>query len=586
MIGSNEFQKLNQAAEARCALRPHNLESNDSLGLGPKRLSLAFIGLLGLIALKIAILFMFASNSRFVMDEFVQFGWAKYLGNGLFETIWPWKAAGYAVFYKLAHLLGWDAVSILLIGRIQTALLGCATLAIIYACARALGHDRLRSLVILLVLLSFSNFIERIFRTIAEPLAVFFAAAALLVVLRGRADQARTVIIAGMLSGLSFLATQKAVYFNLALGLGLVADAMLARRFGDGLKRGAWLVLGWLLPIVAYCFIFGGMDPVAVATNLFLGPVEVATTGGDPYGNLGKYVVQTLARNALLYAFCFAGMGLALLRVGKLEQRRRIALVFAIVITALVFAHNQPWPYVFLMALPFMALWATEPFDALAARPLYRAALWAVLAIAVAASFARNVSYLGIDNRGQLALVDRAESLVGPGEIYFDGVGMLPNRPEPSTLWLDRATIFRTLREKQASEAYRILADSPPRVILWSYRLDAIEPVVGPLLRDRYVQVAPNIRLAGRRLIAGQRVAFDVPIAGIYGLYDLTGAPLRGRVEVDGMVHDAPIRLATGRKTIRLLSGPKEARLLPVGAYDGLFAPGGDDPLLFANVYD
>jgi hypothetical protein len=546
----------------------------------------ATVLVVGLVALKIAALFFFAWHSRFVMDEFQQLGFAKYLGHGLFDTIWHPKAVGYVLFYKLAHLVGWDAVSILLVGRVQTALLGCATLAIIYACARALGHDRLRSLVILLVLLSFSNFIERIFRTIAEPLAVFFAAAALLVVLRGRADQARTVLIAGLFSGLSFLATQKAVYFNLALGLGLVADAVLARRVGDGLKRGAWLVAGWLLPIVAYCFLFGGIDPVPVARNLFLGPVEVATTGGDPYGNLGKYVVQTLARNALLYAFCFAGMGLALLRIKLLDERRRIALVFALVITALVFAHNQPWPYVFLMALPFMALWATEPFDALAARPLYRAALWAVLAIAIAASFARNITYLGIDNRGQLALVDRAEALVAPGEIYFDGVGMLPNRREPSTLWLDRGTIFKTLRKKQASEAYRILADSPPKIILWSYRMEAIKPVVGALIRDRYVQVAPHIRLAGRRLAAGERAAFDVPIAGNYGLYDLTGAPLRGRVEVDGRPRDTPVRLVTGRKTVRLLSGPRDALLLPVGAYDGLFAPGGDDQQLFAHVYD
>ncbi|WP_189465558.1 hypothetical protein, partial [Mesorhizobium sp. M2D.F.Ca.ET.223.01.1.1] len=93
---------------------------------------------------------------------------------------------GSTAFYNLAHLIGWDATSILLVGRIQTVLIGWAIVAMIYACARALGEDRLRALVIVLLLLCFSNFMERVFRTIAEPLALFFAVAALLAVLRAR----------------------------------------------------------------------------------------------------------------------------------------------------------------------------------------------------------------------------------------------------------------------------------------------------------------------------------------------------------------------------------------------------------------
>ena len=42
-----------------------------------------------LLALKIAALFALAWNRRIVMDEFAQLGWAKYLGHGLYSTIWP-----------------------------------------------------------------------------------------------------------------------------------------------------------------------------------------------------------------------------------------------------------------------------------------------------------------------------------------------------------------------------------------------------------------------------------------------------------------------------------------------------------------
>lgn len=546
----------------------------------------AAFAIASLLALKLALLFLFAWNIRFVMDEFGQLGYAKHLGNGLFETIQPPKAVGFALFYKAAHWVGWDAPSILLAGRMQTALLACGTIAMVYAVARGLGESRVRALAILLVLLCFSNFIERIFRTIAEPLALFFAVAALLVVVRGRAQGAAPLVVAGILSGFSFLATQKAVYFNLALGLALFADAALARHYLEGIRRGALLVLGWLVAIAAYCLILGGSDPGHILNSLVYGPVEVASRGGAEYGGLRGYVLQTLARNLILYAFCFAGMALALARIRSLDSGRRIALLFSLVITILVFAHDQPWPYVFIMALPFIALWALVPLDRLAAggRPLLLPL--ALLAVALLVSFVGNARYLRIDNDAQLELVARAEALLGPDDAYFDGIGMLPNRREPSTLWLDRHFVLATLREGRGSEAWRIFTRSPPKVILWSYRMDDIAPVVAPALARSYVAVAPNLRIAGRRLRDGRTERFDVPVAGRYRLYDSGGRPVAGEIDAGGRTLSPPLRLSAGPVALTLRNGPPEALLLPEGAYDGVIARGPDDKALFAHVYD
>ena len=555
----------------------------DLLGGGAHRLT---IFLRALIAPKIVLLFVLAWHCRFVMDEFGQLGYAKYLFNGLFDSIQPSKAAGATAFYKLDHLIGWDATSILLAGRIQTALIGCAIVAMVYACARALADDRVRASVIVLVLLSFSNFMERVFRTIAEPLAVFFAVASLLVVLRVRELKGWQLVAAGVLSGLSFLATQKSVYFNLALGLGLVADAALMRRYAEGIARGAWLVLGWTVPIIAYCFIFGGADPVPVAKSLVFGPVELATRGGDEYGGLRQFLLQTLARNYVLYVFCFSGMAVSLTQIMRLDERRRIALIFSVVITVLVFTHDQPWPYVFIMALPFMSLWSLTLLDGIATRARYLRLAWIALATAVAISFVANLLYLRFDNAAQLELVARAESLLAPDERYFDGVGMLPNRMEPTTLWLDKHYVLATLREGKNSEAYNVLSKSPPKLILWSYRMDYIYPVVAPLILNSYVRVAPNLRIAGFRLQPGARKIFEVPIAGSYALYSADGAPLQGQVEIDGAVLDPPFHLTTGPKTIALRNGSGEALLLPTGSYAGHFKAGGDNQFLFYGVYD
>ena len=550
--------------------------------VGPRAATIA-IG--GLIALKIALLLVLAWNRMFVMDEFQQLGWAKYIPNriGWLAVHHP-KALGFAIFFEPAHLIGWDARSMLLIGRMGTALLACGTLGLVYALARSIGETKTRSALIVLVLLSFSNFIERIFETRGDPLSVFFAAAALLVAVRAR-DRDGRIVAAGALSGVAFLCTQKAIYFDVALGLALVGDAALGRRYALAIKRGAWLVAGWVIPIVVYCLGFGGSHPLPVLSHLFFGPTAVMSPQiVAEYGGLRQYVVQTLERNAVLYLFCFAGMVLAMLRIRILDERRRIALIFSIVVTALVFAHNQPWPYVFIMALPFIALWAFEPFDALAHRRLYSTLAWAVLGIAIAASFAKNIIYLRIDNHDQLALVARAEKLVGPDEVYFDGVGMLPNRMEPSTLWLDRHAILQTLGEGKASEAYRIFAKSPPKIILWSYRMDAVEPLLDPLIRNSYVQVAPNIRMAGARLLAGETVTFKVPVSGRYALYDSNGKVLRGLIKVNGMPDRVPAALHAG-STVAISSG-QDALLVPQGSYRGEFESGSDDKNLFAGVYD
>ena len=539
-----------------------------------------------LIALKIILLFVFAWHSRFVMDEFAQLGFAKYLSNGLFDTVQPTKAVGSTVFFKLAHLIGRDAPAMLLVGRLQMALVGCATIAMIYACARKLGNDRLRAMTIVLLLLCFSNFIEQIFRTRAEPLAVFFAVAALLVIIRVQTSRPRDLLVAGVLSGLAFLSTQKSVYFNISLGLALIADAAIARRYVDGLLRGAWLVVGWTLPIIAYCLIFGGADPLPIARNLVFGPMEVATRGGAEYGGLRVYVLQTLLRNAILYALCFAGMIKGLAAIAKLDERRRISLIFAVAIVLFVFTHDQPWPYVFVMALPFMVLWPLLPLDRSTAQLRYLRLAVIALVIVTVTSFVRNVQFFAIDNVAQLELIDRAQALVGPNDRYFDGIGMLPNRAEPTTLWLDQHFVLATLQEGEKSEAYQVLAKASPKVILLSYRIEAIRPVIAGILRNRYVRVGPNILMIGRHLSAGHPEDFEVPTGGQYGLYGDDGTSLPGHVEIDGKMLVSPFHLDAGATKIILRPGQTGAFLLPVGTYTGLLRSGADNESLFSGVYD
>ena len=143
-----------------------------------------------------------------------------------------------------------------------------------------------------------------------------------------------------------------------------------------------------------------------------------------------------------------------------------------------------------------------------------------------------------------------------------------------------------TLAQGKESEAYRVLAETPPKVILWSYRLDAVEPVIGPLIRDRYVRIAPNLRIAGRRLRIGEPTRFDVPVAATYRLFDLSGAPVAGSILVDGIAAGQSVRLAPGPTTVTLRAGPRAALLLPEGRYEQVVRTGPDNKRLFAGVYN
>jgi hypothetical protein len=239
------------------------------------------------------------------------------------------------------------------------------------------------------------------------------------------------------------------------------------------------------------------------------------------------------------------------------------------------------------MALPFVALWALWPFDAVAGRGGYLLALQAVLAIAITASFVRNIQVLGIGNHRQLELVGRAEALLGPNDVYFDGVGMLPDRREPSTLWLDRHAILQTMRQGRGSELFRIFSRTPPRLIIWSYRMDAVDPLVGPLIRDSYVQFSPNLRMAGRLLKPGDAGVFDVPVAGEYALYDRTGRPASAALEIDGAAAvRSPVALQRGRHRIALRGTDGTTFLLPEGTYRKAIRAGPDNPDLFSDVYN
>ena len=125
----------------------------------------------------------------------------------------------------------------------------------------------------------------------------------------------------------------------------------------------------------------------------------LATHGHLAYADVGSYIAQTLSRNVVPYAICGAGLATALLRLHRLDPRERLAAVLAVVSTVLVFLHNPPSPYVFLLCLPFLSLWAADAARlagrlTLRASPAIKTITWAAFGLALLFSLTYNFSDL------------------------------------------------------------------------------------------------------------------------------------------------------------------------------------------------
>ena len=548
---------------------------DDPAGPGSAVLPRLLTGLmLAFIAAKLVTLAVLGVNTAFIMDEYWIADQALRSPAYLYQDIFPAKTQLYAAFFRIAHWLADDAVQVMLTARVQGVALAGFGLGLVYLIALNIGRSRLEALFILCVILAFSSFMERAFMVRPEPLATFFALGALWVATQ-RHQTLWLCFAAGLVSGLAFLATQKAVYFNVALGLALLGDGFARRSFKEGVLSGAVLVLGWAVMVIAYglYFVLYGAEFTEVLRQVFFGPtLKNAMAGHETYGGLRWLILQTLIRNTALYVLCLAGWGLMLMRFAHLTSQERRAWIFSGVISMLVFAHPAPWPYNLIMAIPFLGLWSTALPRFVRKGPAAISALFAgVVAIVLAFSFARNVHYLDHDNRFQNETVRLAETLLGPDDTYADGTGMVVTRRLAGSRWRgqvvswDRLAIGRILslaRRGNLDTIEAIFAGSP-KVWILSYRTAALDSVLGPYLRNSYVPISPNVLISGVKLVPGDETLFQNRWKGSYRLYRADGRTATTPLIVDGNPVTGGVALGTGKHSIRLDVGREPLFLLP-----------------------
>jgi hypothetical protein len=534
------------------------------------------------------------------MDEFWLTGESLLRYHKFYTEIWPAKTTLYMIFFRLAFLPGGDSIDTILIARFMTVTLSLATLGVVYLLARRIGRSQIESLFVVAVALSFSSYVEWAFMVRPEPLAAFFSALALYIVVRQDRGYA-WVFCAGLLCGLAFLTTQKAVFFNLAVGLALVMDALVRRSIAQAFLLGAVLVVGWALVVALYGLGFGllGANLADLYRHIFLGPpLDNVKQGHTFYDqNLRTFVFQSIFRNPVLYAVSLFGWVLIFLRAFRISRPERMVWIYSGVIVALVFSLPAPWPYNFVMALPWLAIWLPVVLRVFFADHAgFRFAVITACLVLGVISLMRNVSYLTHDNTYQSATLRFAESLLEPDESYMDGIGMLVtrdhygnDRPGVISNW-DGPTIYRLRSEIAAgndSVIERYFA-SQPKLWILTYRTKALARFLDPYLKASYVPVSSNVLIAGVAVGSDKETIYQNWWPGAYRLYGADGRPRDLPLIVDGRESSGVVELSEGESRLRVLSDVGEpVFLLPANLKADFQVPETPEQgLLFPNTYN
>ncbi|MCB0324193.1 MAG: hypothetical protein KDD69_11500, partial [Bdellovibrionales bacterium] len=326
-----------------------------------------------------------------------------------------------------AAISSWNGIMLV---RLQMAVLNAVLL---FAATLWLGKrfGKAPSVLALLLWISMSSWITRSAEVRVDTMTAWAGLLSLLLLLD------RRYLLAGLAAGVSFLISQKAVYYFAATGLSLAALWLLTnerRRVGSAIVHftGAGVAL-----IAVY---LGAWSLVATpdATNqaTFLSHTDIALR--PMYSIRREFWQQTVEQNVLFYVLSIVGSILCLTgnrRKDLVDERHFILGLYGVLLWAFGLWHKQPWPYFFVILIPTFAVLNAAAFAQVWARFPRRSTviiLGGLVVCTLASSALRISRLLQFDTGYQRHMVDIADRLVGPDELYLAGVDMLYDRQHPT----------------------------------------------------------------------------------------------------------------------------------------------------------
>jgi hypothetical protein len=433
--------------------------------------------------------------------------------------------------------------------------------AVLYAVSVVLAKIYRRAAVALalLMLVAMGTFLERSAALRVDMLTSLCGLASLVLLLRARFSWS------GVAAALSFLVSQKGVYFLIAGGAALLCHACFARRSAQTARRvvvfGA-SALGVLAIYAVPWSLAGSPSSLWSATVTAHGEIALQSLY-----SLHHFWFQTILRNPYFYAVGVFSLGLLAARrtsdpAGDGDWH---LWVYGLSMLALCLWHKQPWPYFFVLLIPTFFVLAAALFDAelaraeRAGRGLAASFLAVYLVAGVAFPLTRLGATLARDSGFQRSTVEIASALLRDGDSYLAGVNLLYDRRQsvPELAWLDARRLSRLSRMDPDGlrEILARLDASPPKLVVDSYRLEGLPAPLKAYLAASYEPLWGSLRIYSPSVSPAAR-RFHVAFSGPYlvqadpgGELGIDGRPVApgSRIELAAGVHEnasaAPFRL-------------------------------------------
>lgn len=415
-----------------------------------------------------------------------------------------------------------------------------------------------------------SNWLERSADLRVDTLTTWPGLFSVLVLLRGRP------VLAGLLCALSFLISQKGIYFIAASGVALAAGLLVRQDKRAALLDGVRFGAACLVPIGLYFGTFSLIASAAKTTRvMFMSHQAIALT--EIYPNIRKFWRMSLLQNPGLYAFAALGLiGLAgrtaagFIHSSQSEARVRETQLFAYcaTLTAGFIWHKQPWPYFFVLLGPTAFILCAAAVEYIARPATTRTSMvlrWAVIAIPLGVALVMPVLRAPVilreSNAYQRHMVEMTAALTADGTGYIAGMDLLFDRKQSARALRRLSISQRRALDKASDEAVQAIIDElearPPKVLVRNERFNGMPRRVKRYLEDRYAQYWGNLELYAPR-IAGNR-PLVLSFAGSYRV-ELEGKSPDSSITVDGreLHHGDVVELAAGPHT---LENPRRGRL-------------------------
>lgn len=401
------------------------------------------------------------------------------------------------------------------------------------------------------LLISVTTFLERSSELRVDMLTAWVGLASLLLLLK------RRWFLAGVVAGLSFLVSQKGVYYIAAANGAAAIFWLFETRDRRTFRDLVFLNTGTASVVAAYIASWGLVaTPWAVITATFLSHGNIAFT--EMY-DLEVHWTRTLGHNPYFYWGALAAIvALVIARArGHAAGTHLMTAAYGAVVFALCRWHKQPWPYFFVILIPTLMVVHVAIAEVVWRNEKWRTgALVAIALFGVAWPFSYMPGILTRDHVYQRHVIRLASAMLDDGDTYLAGNDLVYNRhqahPDLRRLSASRLEDLQQWPPDRLTALIGDLETARPKLVIDDVRMRLLPAPVRTYLDTRFDPLWSSVKGYAPVVSTNER-QFEIWFDGDYRIQSESGAAV-----VDGERY-------TSGAVVRLVRGPhRNESLSPV----------------------